>query len=54
MPDVGENVTTPDGKGKVIGLNILERVLQVELSEEQRILEYTLDELLQYENSSVQ
>jgi len=54
MPDMGETITTPDGRGKVIGLNILERVLQVELFEEQRILEYTLDEILQYENSSVQ
>lgn len=47
LPDVGETVKTPLGAGKVIGLNILERVLQVEMTEqEQRILEFTMDELL--------
>ncbi|AMX00657.1 stage 0 sporulation family protein [Rummeliibacillus sp. G93] len=51
MPDIGETIRTPDGRGKVSGLNILERILQVELYEEQRILEYTLDEILQYESS---
>ncbi|MGX9132839.1 PSP1 domain-containing protein [Rummeliibacillus sp. JY-2-4R] len=54
MPDMGETITTPDGRGKVTGLNILERVLQIELFEEQRVLEYTLDEILEYEKSSVQ
>ncbi|MBK3496941.1 stage 0 sporulation family protein [Viridibacillus sp. YIM B01967] len=54
MPDVGAMIATPDGTGKVVGMNILERVLQVELSEQQRILDYTLDEILQHEKSSVQ
>lgn len=53
MPDVGETVITPDGPGRVIGMNILERSLQIELSEQQRILDYTLNELLQRENSSI-
>jgi cell fate regulator YaaT (PSP1 superfamily) len=54
MPDIGAVITTPDGSGKVVGMNILERVLQVELSEQQRILDYTLEEILQHEKSSVQ
>jgi cell fate regulator YaaT (PSP1 superfamily) len=46
LPDLGEYVETPHGLGKVIGLNILERMLQVELSEHGRVVEYTLDELM--------
>jgi len=46
LPDLGEYVKTPHGLGKVIGLNILERVLQVELPEYGRVVEYTLDELM--------
>lgn len=45
LPDLGEIIVTPDGQGKVVGLNILERVLQVELKEQERVLEYTLDEI---------
>jgi len=45
LPDVGEWIQTPEGLGKVIGLNILERVLQVDVSEADRILEFTLEEL---------
>jgi len=54
LPDLGEWINTPDGKGKVVGLNILERVLQVEISEQERVLEYTLDEILQEDAVSVQ
>jgi len=46
LPDLGEMIGTPDGVGKVVGLNILERILQVEIADQERILEYTLDELL--------
>jgi len=45
LPDVGDDINTPDGSGKVIGLNILERLIQVELPEQERILEYTLEEI---------
>ncbi|MBD1383517.1 PSP1 domain-containing protein [Metabacillus arenae] len=47
LPDLGEIITTPNGKGKVVGLNILERVLQVELMDNERVVEYTWEELLQ-------
>jgi cell fate regulator YaaT (PSP1 superfamily) len=46
LPDLGEMIDTPLGTGKVVGLNILERVLQVELKEHERVLEYTLDEII--------
>lgn len=46
LPDLGETINTPHGIGKVVGLNILERILQVELAEQERVLEYTLDEIM--------
>ncbi|MBS4193445.1 stage 0 sporulation family protein [Bacillus sp. FJAT-49705] len=45
LPDLGEWIQTPEGPGKVVGLNILERVLQVDVTAAERVLEYTLDEL---------
>ena len=49
MPDMGDHITTPEGPGKVTGLNVLERLIQVYLHEQERVVEYTLDELLQAE-----
>jgi cell fate regulator YaaT (PSP1 superfamily) len=46
LPDLGEIIATPLGRGKVVGLNILERVLQVEIKDQDRILEYTIDEII--------
>ncbi|GEN44713.1 PSP1 domain-containing protein [Alkalibacillus haloalkaliphilus] len=46
LPDIGERLTTSHGSGKVVGLNMLERLVQVELSEMERVVEYTLDELI--------
>ncbi|WP_191559250.1 stage 0 sporulation family protein [Metabacillus idriensis] len=46
LPDIGESIGTPIGVGKVVGLNILERVLQVELSEKDRVVEFTWEELM--------
>lgn len=54
LPDLGEFIKTPNGKGKVVGLNILERVLQIELIEQGRVLEYTLDEILKEGAVSIQ
>ena len=45
MPDVGEFIQTPDGKGKVTGLNMLEHLVQVHLPKLERTLEYTWSEL---------
>lgn len=54
LPDLGEKIETPHGIGKVVGLNILERVLQVEYSDQGRVLEYTLDEILKEGAVSIQ
>ena len=54
LPDLGEIIETPQGQGKVVGLNILERVLQVELKEQDRVLEYTLDEIIKEGAFSIQ
>lgn len=47
LPDIGDTIETPNGAGKVVGLNILERVLQVELINRDRVVEYTWEELIQ-------
>jgi cell fate regulator YaaT (PSP1 superfamily) len=46
LPDIGESIVVQYGKGRVVGLNILERLVQVELLEQERVVEYTLDELI--------
>ncbi|WP_042479112.1 PSP1 domain-containing protein [Bacillus ndiopicus] len=53
MPDIGETTMTPNGIGKVIGLNVLERLIQVYLQEQERTVEYTLDEILQCEGNLI-
>lgn len=45
LPDVGQKVQTPSGYGKVTGLNILERLVQVHIPELERTLEFSSDEL---------
>ncbi|MFD2638531.1 PSP1 domain-containing protein [Piscibacillus salipiscarius] len=47
LPDIGEVIVTDNGKGKVVGLNMLEKLVQVELFELERVVEYTLDELIE-------
>lgn len=47
LPDIGEVIATSNGLTKVVGLNILERILQVELTDSEKVVEYTWDELLQ-------
>ncbi len=54
MPDLGAFVQTPEGKGKVVGLNMLERVLQIEMKEQDRTLEYTLEEIMNHDIASIQ
>ncbi len=46
LPDVGQKIDTPQGTGRVTGLNILERLVRIELAEQERTIEYTLDELI--------
>lgn len=49
LPDIGQWIKTPDGKGKVVGLNLLDRMVQVQVTEEQHTLEYAFDELINIE-----
>ncbi|WP_174615322.1 PSP1 domain-containing protein [Virgibacillus ihumii] len=46
LPDMGEKIKTPYGDGKVVGLNMLERIIHIEIPEKERVIEYTLDELI--------
>jgi cell fate regulator YaaT (PSP1 superfamily) len=47
LPDIGENITVHYGLGRVVGLNILEKLVQIELVEDGKVIEYTLDELIE-------
>lgn len=46
LPDLGQAIETPMGKGKVVGLNILERIIKINVPERETVIEYTLDELI--------
>lgn len=50
MPDIGTKVETPEGQGRVVGLNLLEHILQVSLLKNDQTLEYTLEEILDPNN----
>jgi cell fate regulator YaaT (PSP1 superfamily) len=54
MPDVGTRIQTPEGPGKVVGLNLLERLLQVSMVEQDLVLEYTLEEIMEQQNNIAQ
>ena len=47
LPDIGEEISTTYGLGKVVGLNILEKLVQIEMYENQNIIEYTIEELVE-------
>ena len=53
MPDVGTRIDTPEGPGRVVGLNLLERLLQVRLSDQDLVIEYTLEEIMDPKNNMV-
>lgn len=46
LPDIGKELVTSHGKGRVVGLNILEQLVQVEVYELERVLVFTIDELM--------
>ncbi|HCE12736.1 MAG TPA: signal peptidase, partial [Enterococcus sp.] len=46
MPDRGKEVETPDGKGRVVGLDLLSRVVKVRLHDRQTAVEYDYEELV--------
>jgi cell fate regulator YaaT (PSP1 superfamily) len=45
LPDMGREVATAMGYGRVVGLNILDRKVQVDLYELERVMEFPLDEI---------
>lgn len=45
LPDIGKEVATAMGYGKVVGVNLLERKVQVNLYEAERMLEFPLEEI---------
>lgn len=54
MPDLGEKIITPYGAGRVTDLNMLEQVVQIKIVEEETIIDYTLDELIEQKIISLQ
>ncbi|EPE60537.1 stage 0 sporulation protein YaaT [Exiguobacterium sp. S17] len=47
LPDVGKRIKIPEGDGRVVGLNILDQLIQVELNDRTRVVTYTIDELVE-------
>ena len=45
FPDIGSWVNTPDGEGKVVGINIFKKCVNIELKESKIIKEYPCDEI---------
>lgn len=54
MPDLGKQVVTQDGVGKVVGLNLLERVLQVNVPAFERVVEYAWSEIEDLQKETAQ
>lgn len=50
LPDMGEEIITPLGPGRVIGLNILEKVVQVELEQTGHVVDFSLEELIDHQS----
>lgn len=53
MPDFGQIIETPDGQGKVIGLNILSEVVKVKPLNRETPVEYDLDEILESKKQEI-
>ncbi len=45
LPDYGKEVYTPDGKGRVVGLNLLSRVVKVRVNGRETAVEYEYEEI---------
>lgn len=46
FPEVGSRVVTPQGEGKVIGINIFKKTISVELKESKAVQDYTVEEIV--------
>lgn len=49
LPDLHEELLTPLGVGRVVGLNLLEKLVQVMLLEKEQVVEFSLDELIEFQ-----
>lgn len=49
LPDIGQRIETSYGKGRVVGLNMLEKLVHIEIDNNGNRIEYTLDELIEQE-----
>lgn len=47
LPEIGSEVHTTAGHGRVVGLNLLERQVQVDLYELNRVMGFALDEIVE-------
>ncbi|WP_368251289.1 stage 0 sporulation family protein [Enterococcus sp. 2201sp1_2201st1_B8_2201SCRN_220225] len=52
MPDYGKEIVTPDGKGRVVGLNLLSRIVRVRLVGRESPVEYLYSELKAFKEQS--
>jgi cell fate regulator YaaT (PSP1 superfamily) len=52
FPDIGSWVNTPDGEGKVAGINIFKKNVSVELKESKIVKEYSCEEVQQKEGQT--
>lgn len=46
MPDYGKEIETPEGLGKVVGLDILSQIVTVRLFQERKTVQYAWEELV--------
>jgi cell fate regulator YaaT (PSP1 superfamily) len=46
FPETGSPVATPDGEGRVAGVNIFKNTISVELKESKIVKEYPLEEVI--------
>ena len=49
LPDIGQRIETSYGKGRVVGLNMLEKLVHIEIENNGNRIEYTLDEMIEQE-----
>ena len=47
LPDIGQKIETSYGKGRVTGINILDKVVHIEIENNGNQIEYTLDEMIE-------
>jgi cell fate regulator YaaT (PSP1 superfamily) len=54
LPDLGEEVMTSSGLGKVVGVNILDKIVQVHLYDVGRVLDFPIDDVVEVEGTDIE